>query len=151
LFLNRSRKQSPNLRVSDRIVAGSRALLIRPSRQVRSAIVLKPSTLLGFHRALQERKYCLLFSPRSKENPGPKGPGKDVIAAGVEMKQRNPTWGNPRIAQQIALAFDSPINKDVVRRILAAHCQPGPDTSGPSWPTFTGHMKDSLLSMELFR
>jgi hypothetical protein len=136
LILNRSRHRSPNLRVSDRIVAGLCALLIRPSRLVRSAIVLKPSTLLNFHRALKERKYRLLFSPRSRKKPGPKGPGKEVIAAVVEMKQRNPTWGCPRIAQQIALAFDIPINKDVVRRILAAHYQPGPDTSGPSWLTF---------------
>jgi hypothetical protein len=35
------------------------------------------------------------------------------------MKQRNPTWGCSRTAQQIALAFGIPLNKDVVRRILA--------------------------------
>jgi putative transposase len=42
LILNRSRKRSPNLRIADRFVAGVRTLLIRPSRLVRSAIVLKP-------------------------------------------------------------------------------------------------------------
>jgi putative transposase len=151
LILNRSRQRSPNLRVSDRIVAGLCALLIRPSRLVRSAIALKPSTLSSFHRALKEPKCCLLFLPRSRKKPGPKGPGKEIIAAVVEMKQRNPTWGCPRIAQQIAFAFDIPINKDVVRRILAAHYQPGPDTSGPSWLTFIGHLKDSLWSIDLFR
>jgi len=36
----------------------------------------------------------------------------------VAMKRRNPTWGCKRIAQQIALAFDVDIDKDVVRRIL---------------------------------
>jgi len=40
-------------------------------------------------------------------------PSPEVIAAVVEMKQRNPTSGCPRIAQQIALAFDIQINKDV--------------------------------------
>src|SRR5580700_7843620 len=50
---------------------------------------------------------------------GPKGPSQEVIAAVVDMKRRNPTWGSPRIAQQIALAFGIPTNKDVVRRILA--------------------------------
>jgi transposase len=35
----------------------------------------------------------------------------------VQMKQRNRTWGCPRIAQQIALAFGIEINKDMVRRI----------------------------------
>jgi len=46
LILNRSRKRSPNLRVSDRVVAGVCALLMRPRRLIRCAIVLKPSTLL---------------------------------------------------------------------------------------------------------
>jgi transposase InsO family protein len=49
------------------------------------------------------------------------------------------------------VVFDIPINKDVVRRILAAHYKPGPDSSSPSWLTFIGHMKDSLWSMDLFR
>src|SRR5712692_7795444 len=53
LILNRSRRRSPNLRVSDRIVAGLCALLMRPGRMIRSAIVLKPSTLLSLHRGVQ--------------------------------------------------------------------------------------------------
>jgi hypothetical protein len=48
----------------------------------------------------------------------------------------------PRIAQQIALAFDIPINKDVVRRILAAGYRPAPDSAGLSWLTVLGHAKD---------
>jgi hypothetical protein len=50
---------------------------------------------------------------------GPKGPSQEVIAAVVDMKQRNPSWGRPRIAQQITMAFGIPIDRDVVRRILA--------------------------------
>jgi len=67
------------------------------------------------------------------------------------MKQRNPTWGCPRIAQQITLAFGMPMNKDVVRRILAVRYTPKPDADGPSWLTVIGHAKDSLWSVDLFR
>jgi putative transposase len=67
------------------------------------------------------------------------------------MKQRNPSWGCPRIAQQITLAFGIRINRDVVRRILAARYQPTPDYAGPSWLTLLGHAKDSLWSVDLFR
>jgi hypothetical protein len=49
LILNRSRQRAPNLRLSDRIIAGWCALFMRPSRLIRSAIVLKPSTLLHLH------------------------------------------------------------------------------------------------------
>ena len=161
LILNRSRQRSPNLSASDRILAGWMALLMRPTRLLRSAIVLKPSTLLGLHQALSKRKYRMLFSPNRRRKPGPKGPSAELIHAVVEMKQRNPTWGCPRIAQQIALAFDIPIDKDVVRRILAHHYRPGrrrrwsvlADVPGPherqpleygSVPMRVGHVADPL-------
>src|SRR5215469_14521650 len=151
LILNRSRHRAPHLRLSDRLVAGWCALFMRPSRLIRSAIVLKPSTLLHLHQILTQRKYRLLFSPKSRRKPGPRGPNKELIEAVVQMKQRNPTWGCPRIAQQIALAFDIPIDKDVVRRILACHYRPGQDTGGSSWLTLLGHLKDSLWSVDVFR
>ena len=139
LILTRSRKRSLNLRFSDRLIAGVCALLIRPRRLIRSAIILRPSTLLRLHRALTARKYRLLFSTSGRTKPGPKGPGEEVVAAVVDMKRRNPTWGCPRIAQQISLAFGIPINKDIVRRILAVRYQPRPDAAGPSWLTVLGH------------
>lgn len=152
LILNRSRRRAPNLRISDRLVAGFCFLFVRPVRLARVAIALKPSTLLNFHRALVQRKYRLLFSPsKRRTRPGPKGPDADIIRAVVEIKRRNPTWGCPRSADQINLAFGTCINKDVVRRILAQHYQPVADGSGPSWLTFIGHMKDSLWRISQFR
>ena len=46
LVLNRGRKRAPNLRTGDRIIAGLCTLFMHPARVLRSAIVLKPSTLL---------------------------------------------------------------------------------------------------------
>ena len=57
LILNRSRRRAPNLRASDRLIARLCALLMLPRRLVRSAVVVKPSTLLNFYRALVHRKY----------------------------------------------------------------------------------------------
>src|SRR5437870_3587159 len=151
LILNRGRKRGPNLRVSDRIIAGLCTLLMRPARVLRSAIVLKPSTLLHFHQMLTKRKYRLLFSPKLGRRPGPQGPTKELIDAVVGMKRRNPTWGCKRIAQQITLAFGVDIDKDVVRRILGKHFRPDAGSGGPSWLTFLGHMRDSLWSTDLFR
>jgi len=151
LILNRGRKRAPNLRSSDRIIAGLCTLLMRPARVLRSAIVLKTSTLLHFHKMLVQQKYRLLFSPKRVRRPGPKGPTKELIDAVVEMKRRNRTWGCKRIAQQIAVAFGVDIDKDVVRRILATHFHPEPESGGPSWLSLIGHAKDSLWSLDLFR
>jgi putative transposase len=151
LILNRGRKRAPNLRATERIIAGLCALFINPARVLRSAIVLKPSTLLHLHQVLAKRKYRMLFSLKRKRQPGPKGPDKELIQAVVELKRRNPNWGCPRIAQQITLAFGVGIDKDVVRRILSVHYSPESGSGGPSWLTFLGHMKDSLWSCDLFR
>jgi hypothetical protein len=45
LIVARSGQRSPNSCTSDRILAGLMALLVRPARPLRSAIVLKLSTL----------------------------------------------------------------------------------------------------------
>ena len=121
LILNRGQKRAPNLRSSDRIIAGLCTLLMRPARVLRSAVLLKPSNLLQFNKMLIKQKYRLLFSPKRVRRPGPKGLTKELIDAVMEMKQRNRTWGCKRIAQQISLAFGMDIDKDVVRRILATH------------------------------
>src|SRR5437667_6188113 len=92
LLLNRSRQRSPNLCAWDRILAGGMALLMPPTRLLRSAIVLKPSTLLALHKAMSKQKYRTLFSPNRLRKPGPKGPSAELIHAVVEMKQRNPNW-----------------------------------------------------------
>ena len=101
LIVNRSRQRSPNLSAWDRILAGWMALLVRPTRLLRSAIVLKPSTLLALHKAMSKRRYRMLFSPKRRRKPGPKGPSVELIHAVVAIKQRNPNWGCPRIAQQM--------------------------------------------------
>jgi hypothetical protein len=43
LILNRSRKRAPNLRASNRFIAGVCSMFMKSSRLIRSAIVLKPS------------------------------------------------------------------------------------------------------------
>lgn len=152
LVLKRPRQRAPDLRTVDRIIAGLCAGLMRPARLLRSAIVLKPATILHFHRSLVRRKYRSLFSPKRKPaRPGPKGPSPELVAAIVEMKQRNPRFGYRRIADQIALAFNIPLDRDTVRRVLTKHYRADPGPGGPSWLTFLGHSKDSLWSTDLFR
>ena len=73
LILSRSRKRAPPLCLSDRTIAGLCALLIRPRRLMRSAIVLKPSTLLRLHRALTMRKISSTVLVTGTEEAGPEG------------------------------------------------------------------------------
>ena len=152
LISNRSRQRAPNLTTVDRFLIALTTLFVSPRRTKLGALI-KPATLFKFHKALVDRKYRLLFSSRYRcRKPGPKGPSAELIAAIIELKRCNPRFGCVRIAQQISHAFGVDIDKDVVRRVLAKHYQPGDSgTNGPSWLTFIGHVKDSLWSVDLFR
>ena len=150
LIVNRSRRRAPNLMPMDRILLGFWSLFLSEHHIERAAVILRPSTLLKFHDILERRKYRLLYTPRKKGKPGPKGPSMELIEAIVELKRRNTRFGCPRIAQQINKAFEVSIDKDVVRRVLEKHYRPGPGAGhGPSWLTFIGHLKDSLWSTDL--
>ena len=152
LISNRSRQRAPNLTMLDRLVLGLTTLFLSPHRIPRLSVSIRPATLFKLHKAMVHRKYRLLFSsPCQRRKPGPKGPSEQLIAAIVEMKHRNPKFGCVRIAQQIAYAFGIEINKDVVRRVLAIHFRPKPDTDGPSWLTVIAQAKDSVWSVDLFR
>jgi len=152
LVLNRSRRRAPNLSVLDRILLGFWSLFLSPHRIHRAAVIIRPSTLLlRFHEALRKRKYRLLFSSRPKGKPGPKGPSQALIRAILDLKQRNPRFGCPRIALIVSKTFGVDIDKDVVRRVLAKYYRPTPGDGGPSWLTFLGHTKDGLWSVDLFR
>jgi hypothetical protein len=67
LILNRGRKRAPNLRSSDRIIAGLCTLLMRPAHVLRSAVLLKPSTLLHFHKMLTKQSTGCCFHPRAPD------------------------------------------------------------------------------------
>jgi putative transposase len=68
-----------------------------------------------------------------------------------EVRGCNPTWGCPRIAEQITLAFGVDIDKDVVRRILGMHYRPESGSgSGTSTPSFKKDTSSKLQTMNNF-
>ena len=139
IILNRGRERAPNIKPLHRILLGFFASFLSKRRLKQVAVALRPATLLRFRDFLQKQKYKLLFSPKIRRKPGPKGPSREIIAAVVEFKRRNPSCGCPRVAQQISDTFRIDLHPGVVRRILVHHFKPGTDSDGPSWLTFLGH------------
>ena len=150
LIVTRSRRRAPDLRPLVRVVVDLCAEMVRRTCLHRCAIVLKSATILRFQWLLVRRKYRELFSPKWRGRPRPKDPSAALVAAIVEMKRKNPRFGYQRIADQMALAFDVPVDKHLVRQVLAHLYRPDPGSEGPSWLTFLGHNKDSFWSVDLF-
>lgn len=153
LTLNRNRQRSPTLTTFDRFFYGLLCFLINKSRINQIAVILKPTTILKFHKALVKRKYKELYSNKSPKKPGRKAPDQALIDLVIEMKIKNSLFGYGRIAMQIYEAFGIKISRFAVGRILRKHFKNKPpnNNDGPSWLTFLGHLKDSLWSINLFR
>jgi putative transposase len=144
VVLARGKSRSPKLTSFDRIFFGCTAFFIGEKRLQKVAIILKPATILKFHKALVNRKYRKLYSSKTKKSPGRKPLDQAVIDLIVEMKQRNPMTGYGRIAMQIYQAFGVEVSRFAVGRILRKNKDRLPSGDGPSWLTFLGYMKDSL-------
>jgi len=151
IVMNRGKKRSPKLATSDRFLFGLLAVFIGRSRLKSIAVIIKPTTLLAFHKALVKRKYSRLYSNKARRSPGRKSQDQALIDLVIEMKKRNPTFGYGRISMQIFKAFGITISRFAIGRILRKYKDILPSGDGPSWLTFIGHMKDSLWSVDLFR
>jgi hypothetical protein len=74
IVLRHARRRARNLTLSDRLLCGFGSLFLRPGRNRKLAIALRPSTLLAFHEALVHCRYRRLFSSTPcPKKPGPKG------------------------------------------------------------------------------
>ena len=143
-------RKSPRLTFFDRLVLAILAHFIPKKRLLMSAILIRPTTILNFHRALVKRKYRILFSNKTKKKPGPKGPSQELIALVISIKSKNTHMGSPQIANFINNNFEIKTCQSTVKRILKNHFKNCPG-SGPSWLSFIGHTKDSLWSLDFFR
>jgi len=59
LIVNRGRTRAPNLTIWQRLRLAVLSVLILPKRFCKTAIIIKPATLLKFHKALIKFKYHL--------------------------------------------------------------------------------------------
>ena len=91
IIANKDRQRSPPLTTLERFLFGLWAMLISEHRIDKIFIVVKPSSILKFHKALVQQKYQQLFSSKDHQKPGPKGPSQEIIDAVLEMKKRNPS------------------------------------------------------------
>lgn len=151
ITLNRGRRRAPKLTTFDRFLFAYLSKLIGKNRLQKIAVIIKPATILKFHKMLVKKKYSQLYSNKTRKKPGRKPRDQALIDLVIEMKRRNPTFGYGRISMQIYEAFGIIISRFAVGRILRKNMHQLPSGGGPSWLTYIGQIKDSLWSVDMFR
>jgi len=113
------------------------------SKWARVLVVVKPETVVGWHRA-GFRGYWRLLARRRPGRPKITPELRHLIRS---MAAENPTWGAPRIhGELLKLGFE--ISESTVSRYLA---QGGSSRdSGQRWLTFLKNHREAIAAMDFF-
>jgi putative transposase len=138
------RVRRPRLRRLDRLLlaAASRAM----PRGLWSSFVVRPETLLRWHRELVRRKWT--FRRRGRSGRPPIDPKVSVLI--VRFGTENPRWGYQRIRGEL-LKLGVRVSATTVRTILLRHgLDPAPRRIGPTWTEFLRAQAAGLLACDFF-
>jgi putative transposase len=141
LAILRRQVRQPQFEPHDRLLltAVSRVL----PRRSRNAFLVRPETLLRWHRRLVARTYA-------HRRPGRPPIGAEVRKLIVRLARENPSWGYLRIVGELR-KLGIAVSATTVRTILAqAGLPPAPRRDRPSWRTFLQAHGESILACDFF-
>jgi len=134
----------PRLHRLDRVLlaAASRAM----TRSIWSSFVVRPETLLRWHRELVRKKWT--YKRRGRPGRPPIDPEvRDLI---LRLGRENPRWGYQRIRGEL-LKLGIRISATTVRTILLRHgLHPAPRRAGPTWTEFLRSQAAGILATDFF-
>jgi putative transposase len=133
----------PRYTPADRVVLAALAKLLPRERWV--VFLVKPSTLLRWHRELVARRWTY---PRTARDQC--GLGEEIVALVVRLARENPRWGYLRIVGECR-TLGVRVSATSVRRILRRHgLGPAPRRGGPTWRQFLHAQARGLLATDFF-
>ena len=137
------RRQHPRPRLQPRDRALLAALSRLLPRQRWSIFVVRPETLLRWHRCLIRRRWTYP-SARMGRPPLP----DDLQQLIVRLARENPRWGYQRIHGEL-LRFGIRVSASSIRRMLRAHgLDPAPRRTPTSWRSFLRQQAAGIVACD---
>jgi transposase len=116
------------------------------SRSRWTSFIVRPETLLRWHRELVRKKWTY----RRTGHPGRPPVDADVRDLVVRLGRENPRWGYQRIRGEL-LKLGIRISATTVRTILLrAGLDPAPRRTGPTWREFLRKQAAGILATDFF-
>jgi putative transposase len=128
-----------------RLTDPARLLLILWSRWFdwkNGLVVVKPETFIGWHR----RAFQLFW--RWKSRGGRPRLPKHVRALIAEMVRENPTWGEARVASELALKLGVRVSPRTVRAYWPEDLSPNRGPSSQRWMTFVRNHAKAIVACD---
>jgi len=134
----------PRLNRRDRVLlaAASRAM----TKTSWSSFIVRPETLLRWHRELVRKKWTY----RRTGHPGRPPVEPDLRALIVRLGRENPRWGYQRIRGNL-LKLGIRVSATTVRTILRrSGLDPAPRRTGPTWTESLWSQASGILATDFF-
>jgi putative transposase len=130
---------------ADRMIQA--ALRERLPRSAWAALLVKPETVLGWHRELVRRRWVAYRGRPRTGRPPLAEPVRELI---VRMARENPRWGYFRIRGDL-LKLGFTVSATTVRSVLrGSHVTPAGRRSQMSWRQFLTAHAESLVATDFF-
>jgi putative transposase len=111
-------------------------------RPIWASFIVKPATLLDWHRRLVARRWT--YRRRVGRTPL----GREVRALILRLARENPRWAYQRIVGELK-GLGVVVSATTVRKVLRAeHLGPAPRRSGPSWREFLRAQAKSVIAVD---
>jgi putative transposase len=144
LAVLRRQVSRPRLRQRDRLLMATLSRLLPRERW--SSFLVRPQTLLRWHRELVRRKWTY----RHRSSGGRPPIAQDIRDLIVRMGGENPRWGCLRIKGELA-KLGIAISATAIRTILRRHgLEPAPRRSGSTWSEFLRAQAKGIIAVDFF-
>ena len=140
-------KARPRFSLADRAFLA--ALLHRLPRDVlgRFRLLVRPDTVLRWHRDLLARRHAARSRPR---RPGRPRTVRSIRLLVLRLARENPCWGYRRIHGEL-LVLGIKVAASTVWEILQqAGIDPAPERTSTTWASFLRSQADALLACDFF-
>jgi putative transposase len=134
----------PQFQPRDRVLLAAASRFLPKARW--SSFIVRPETLLRWHRHLVTRRAARWGSQRRGRPPIP----PEVKELIVRFANDNPRWGYKRIRGEL-LKLGHDVSAMTIRNVLRRRgLGPAPRRSGPTWAEFLRTQADSILASDFF-
>ena len=137
----------PRLTPADRMFLA--ALLHRLPRDVlgRFRLLVRPETLLRWHRDILARRHAAMSRPRRTGRPRTV---RSIRVLVLRLARENPGWGYRRIHGELLVLGIKIAASTVWEMLRQAGIDPAPDRTATTWASFLRSQADALLACDFF-
>jgi putative transposase len=143
LAVLRRQHPRPRLQPTDRALLAALSRLLPRARW--SVFVVRPETLLRWHRRMVRR--CWTYPTTSTGRPPISEQVQQLV---VRLARENPRWGYQRIHGEL-LRHGVRVSASSIRRVLRAHgLDPAPRRAQTSWRSFLRQQAAGIIACDFF-